>query len=370
MPAGSLGSIYKTAGPGDMVPPSFAESKLHDKAVMSYLKAVGDETTWDESRADAKPEYAMQWFEGKIEYAFHANLDACILIRTHLSRASQQWLSNLLATRTFHHWASDHYAALRMEFRKRFAMQVRSDSSLAKERLVNKGLYQDGLTLEKYAEMFMHQLRLIGDDAMCATLQCTYFVKGLERTLRGKCLTDRDGEEWSDLQALIKFAGVQSRQLQAQGLFNGGQKRFLSSAAAGSHSKAQKQEYRSNPAASAAFDARRDHGGSHRSGGHHGNAGGSGGHGGGASRPPHGGGGGGASRQETPRYPPPTNLHTPPARCPAHLAKGRLSEEQLFHLRDYGLCFKCRGLNHPNTGRHMPRDCNPDKPVETAVQRR
>ena len=53
MPAGSLGSIYKTAGPGDMVPPSFAESKLHDKAVMSYLKAVGDETTWDESRADA-----------------------------------------------------------------------------------------------------------------------------------------------------------------------------------------------------------------------------------------------------------------------------------------------------------------------------
>ena len=76
MPAGSLGSIYKASKPGDMVPPTFAESKLHEKSVLSYLKAMGDETTWDESRSDAKPEHAMQWFEGKIEYAQVTNLDA------------------------------------------------------------------------------------------------------------------------------------------------------------------------------------------------------------------------------------------------------------------------------------------------------
>jgi hypothetical protein len=366
MPAGSLGSIYKASKPGDMVPPTFAESKLHEKSVLSYLKAMGDETTWDESRSDAKPEHAMQWFECKIEYAQVANLDACTFIRTHLSRSSQQWLSNLLATNTFHHWASDNYASLRMEFRKRFAMQVRSDASLAKERLVNKGLYQDGLTLEKYAEAFMHQLRLIGDDAMCDTIQCSYFVKGLERTLKVKCLTDRDGEEWSDLQALIKYAGVQSRQLQAQG-FSGGQKRPSYSAGAGSY-KAHKRDAKSNPAASAAFDARHDHqGGSNRSGGYHGGAGGSGGRGGGASRPPYGGGGGGAWEQ---RSPPPTNLNTPPARCPAHLATGRLTDEQCAPLKDYGLCFRCRGANHPHSGRHRPWDCDPKKPVQPADQRR
>jgi len=115
---------YKPPGQGETEPPGFRESKLHDKAVVAYLRAMGDSSNWDEAKADSKPEYCMDWLDAKIDYAKIANIDACQLVRNHLSRSSQQWLKNLLGTRSWSHWSTNDYANFRVEFRKRFAMQA------------------------------------------------------------------------------------------------------------------------------------------------------------------------------------------------------------------------------------------------------
>ena len=347
--------VYRPAAEGEMSPPTYAESKLQDKGIQAYLNAMGDKSTWDESKADAKPEYAMQWFEGKVHFATLANVDACALIRTHLSRASQQWLQNLLATNTFHFWASDNYSNLRTEFRKRFAMQVRSDSALALEKLVTKGLFQNDLTVEKYSEMFMHQLRLVGSDMLAPPVQCQYFLKGLNLDLKAKCLTDLKGADWTDLQALITFAEVASRQLQAQTRVK---RPFLNAieAEGARRAKQPKKTDFSNPGSAAIDAGRSDYRGNGRQfGGRDGGRG----HGGRGNGGRYGGGrfGGGGGRGLPPNRADPRNRHTPVSQCRTRGAVGELSPQQLNDLYDFGACLKCRGSAPPNDGRHIPREC-------------
>ena len=357
---------YKPSKPGEKGPPGFGDSRLHDKSVSSYVSTMCDKSMWDESKSESRPEYAMQWFESKIEWANVANLDACALLRNHLSRPSQQWLKNLVGTNTYHHWSADNYAALRTEFRKRFAMQVRSDSVLAMERLVNKPLYQGEFSVEKYSEMFMHHMRLIGDGKLSAEMQCMNFLKGLKLDLKPTCLTDNAGEEWTDLHALIKHAEVQSRLLDAKHGKHAYKRPYTPSGAAADARKGHKGNNHAYPGASAAADARgqggfRSDGG--RGGGGFGRPPGGGQFGGGRGRGlPYGGGGGGGysggrggggyngggfqggGSGSGQRWPAPTKSQLPAKDCPEFLATNEpLNGPQKDILRDWGICFACRG---------------------------
>ena len=99
-----------------------------------------------------------------------------------------------------------------MEFRKRFAMQVRSDSAIALDKLVNKGMYQDNQTVGKYTELFnMHNMRLIGEGVLLLAAQCQYYLKGLQIDLKAECLMDDSGQDWVDLSSVWMLRPVRCR---------------------------------------------------------------------------------------------------------------------------------------------------------------
>jgi hypothetical protein len=87
-----------------------------------------------------------------------------------------------------------------------------------------------------------------------------------------------------------------------------------------------------------------------------GNRGDRGGGGGGGGRGSGGGGGGGGAGRTG--YPPSKHPNAPLTACAARGHVGQLSNDQKNDLRDYGLCFKCRGTAGPNNGNHWSENCN------------
>ena len=51
------------------------------------------------------------------------------------------------------------------------------------------------------------------------------------------------------------------------------------------------------------------------------------------------------------------NFYTPREHCRSLGVRGQMTKDQINDLRDFNLCFKCRGTAEPDAGKHRPENC-------------
>jgi Retrotransposon gag protein len=117
-----------------------------------------------------------------------------------------QWLHGLMTSNPNEsHWT---YMMLRTEFLRRFAGQVRPESATNFEKLMKGRVRMNDDSVDVYAERFNDVIRHVPHLGMNA--QCQLYIRGLTRELQSKCCVDLHGNEWVDLDALIKHSYVES----------------------------------------------------------------------------------------------------------------------------------------------------------------
>jgi hypothetical protein len=89
-------------------------------------------------------------------------------------------------------------------FLARFTGQVRSQATLALEKMVSRSIMQGQDDVALYASKFNQVARLLPDESQVSL--CQHYVSGLNISMRATCCLDMWGDEWVDLQDLVKFS--------------------------------------------------------------------------------------------------------------------------------------------------------------------
>jgi hypothetical protein len=97
--------------------------------------------------------------------------------------------------------SSDEFSKL---FLSRFTGQVRSQATLALEKLVSRAVTQGHDDMGVYAAKFNQVARLLPNESQVSL--CQHFISGMQADLRAACCLDLLGDEWDDLQKCIKFS--------------------------------------------------------------------------------------------------------------------------------------------------------------------
>jgi hypothetical protein len=89
-------------------------------------------------------------------------------------------------------------------FLTRFTGQVRSQRTLALEKIVSRSIMQGQDDIGMYASKFTQVARLLPEESQVSL--CQHYVAGLNLNMRATCCLDMWGDEWEDLHACIKFS--------------------------------------------------------------------------------------------------------------------------------------------------------------------
>jgi hypothetical protein len=96
--------------------------------------------------------------------------------------------------------------------------EVRSDATIALEKLMSHTVTQGNDPVATYAQRFNVVARMAAIDMTNAFTQaslCQHFLHGLVPALRARCATDEKGSEWYDLNNLIQYSFREERRKRA-----------------------------------------------------------------------------------------------------------------------------------------------------------
>lgn len=109
------------------------------------------------------------------------------------------------------------------EFLEASGIEVRAEQTVALEKLlsVNQGIIQKhDETVTQFAQRFKQVARVAcadnWDTIFTQKTLCTKFCDGINANLRAKCVVDEFGNDWDNLELLIRFALTEERRLHAQ----------------------------------------------------------------------------------------------------------------------------------------------------------
>lgn len=109
------------------------------------------------------------------------------------------------------------------EFLEASGIEVRAEQTVALEKLlsVNQGIIQKhDETVTQFAQRFKQVARVAcadnWDTKFTQKTLCTKFCDGINANLRARCVVDEYGNDWDNLELLIRFALTEERRLHAQ----------------------------------------------------------------------------------------------------------------------------------------------------------
>lgn len=252
------------------------------------------------------------WYETVCAYIERMGEPFPAFLRHFMDDEPAAWLSAYLESAK-----ADDRVISPLEFQEAFIMrftgEVRSESIVALERLVNHEVVQGKDTVGVYAEKFQQVSRLLSCESQVSL--CKHYVAGLSSDMKARCCLDRDGKEWTNLSALIQFSFAEDVRAQAIARMLGKAPHALRHAQDAAQEAAWKKQKNSRGSAVAAVGSS-------------------------ASRTP--------AAQQAPgpvRYNPPANLG-PVENCPAFGVEGKLTPEARKQLRDHWVCTYCRKARH------------------------